>query len=232
MARKKGRSKKKSGKFIPLIWLLTGALIALSIVYSNTLFKKNSGDNQSTETSTNDSPLSGLSEVADNIISGYNEQRSNRNTSTSTSVQVITPETDMDYRIYLARQSGDTVNLFSMTVDPDETDSILMAVMQELIDFRSPDYLNLIPIGTKINQIRISDRIAYIDFNESFSFNSYGVLGYKIQVAQVVYTATQFASVDAVYFYMEGEPLEYLGGEGYLLHNPIYPMTSLPSFDL
>jgi spore germination protein GerM len=74
--------------------------------------------------------------------------------------------------------------------------------------------------------------VAYIDFSEDFGFNSYGLIGYQIQVYQVVYTAAQFATVDAVYFYMEGEPLEYLGGEGYLLHNPVYPFSYLPEYSL
>jgi hypothetical protein len=40
------------------------------------------------------------------------------------------------------------------------------------------------------------------------------------RVAQVVFTATQFDNVDDVVFWMEGTPIEFLGGEGLELRGP------------
>jgi spore germination protein GerM len=40
------------------------------------------------------------------------------------------------------------------------------------------------------------------------------------RVAQVVYTLTEFDSVNAVTFWMEGQPSEALGGEGLILDQP------------
>jgi hypothetical protein len=40
------------------------------------------------------------------------------------------------------------------------------------------------------------------------------------RIAQVVFTATQFDNVEQVVFWMDGEPIEYLGGEGIVLSEP------------
>ena len=48
--------------------------------------------------------------------------------------------------------------------------------------------------------------------------------GYAIdltaRVAEVIFTATQFDNVDSVLFWMNGEPIEFLGGEGLMLADP------------
>ena len=99
-----------------------------------------------------------------------------------------------------------------------------------LINSKDKDLQNLVPMNTKVNKVWINNDIAYVDFSEDFSYNTYGVIGFKVQIYQVVYTATQFPQVKAVFFYMNGKPLDYLGGDGYPVNNPVYPYSSLPKF--
>lgn len=40
------------------------------------------------------------------------------------------------------------------------------------------------------------------------------------RVAQIVYTATRFEDVDSVRFFLEGAPLDVLGGEGLIIDEP------------
>ena len=60
-----------------------------------------------------------------------------------------------------------------------------------------------------------------IETSESFSFNKYGVQGYLGQLMQIVYTATSFSTIDNVQFLIEGQKLEYLGGEGVWIGSPL-----------
>ena len=81
--------------------------------------------------------------------------------------------------------------------------------------------LTLIPEGAKILSLSIKDGIAYINFNELFRFNPLGVEGYMAQIQQIVYTATEYESVDSVQFTIDGAKQEYLGPEGVYIGRPI-----------
>jgi spore germination protein GerM len=81
--------------------------------------------------------------------------------------------------------------------------------------------LNLIPQNSVLNSVRISNGVAFMDFNEDFQFNSLGIEGYKAQLMQIIFTATEFQSVDKVQILINGEKSEYLGAEGVFIGNPI-----------
>lgn len=81
--------------------------------------------------------------------------------------------------------------------------------------------MTLIPSGTKLLSAKVSDGVAYLNFNENFEINSYGVEGYIHQLEQVVYTATAFSTVKSVQFLIEGEKRDYLGSEGQWIGSPL-----------
>lgn len=81
--------------------------------------------------------------------------------------------------------------------------------------------LTLIPEGAQILSISIKDGIAYLNFNELFRFNPLGVEGYIAQIKQIVYTATEFDTVESVLFSIDGATQEYLGPEGVYIGRPI-----------
>ncbi len=85
----------------------------------------------------------------------------------------------------------------------------------------SNDILSLIPEGSRLIGARIEGGVAFLDFNEQFRFNALGIEGYKSQVEQIVYTATEFATVRKVQFLVEGQRIEYLGGEGFWVGGPL-----------
>jgi hypothetical protein len=84
--------------------------------------------------------------------------------------------------------------------------------------------LSLIPQGTELISARVSDGVAYLNFNESFRFNTMGLEGYLAQMQQVVHTATIFSTVDAVQILIEGERVDYLGGDGVYVAEPLSPV--------
>lgn len=239
----KKRTKKKAGKFTPLVWLVMGALIALAISYSSSNFKnislpflqKNPVNNQTNAVSlpvniTNLIPIPGIN----NQSGRTNHQQVKTNVVRTTIVTVTNAAipNGITVKIFLANQKGKDIVMVERTVQIPRGQSVLKDTLEALIGYRNPDLLNLVPMNTKVRKVWIRDEVAYIDFSDEFTYNSYGMIGYDIQVNQVVLTAAQFAQVKAVYFYIEGKPAQYLGGDGYLLHNPIYPPTSLPKFSM
>ena len=81
--------------------------------------------------------------------------------------------------------------------------------------------ISLIPDGTKLLGARVSDGVAYLDFNDAFEINTNGIEGYTSQLMQIVYTATSFSTVNSVQFLIEGQKKEYLGSEGQWIGSPL-----------
>ena len=81
--------------------------------------------------------------------------------------------------------------------------------------------MTLIPAGTKLLSAKVSDGVAYLNFNENFEINTYGVEGYIHQLEQIVYTATAFSTVTSVQFLIEGQKRDYLGSEGQWIGSPL-----------
>ena len=81
--------------------------------------------------------------------------------------------------------------------------------------------MNLIPPGTKLLSAKVSGGVAYLNFNEAFEINTYGVEGYIHQLEQIVFTATAFSTVNSVQFLIEGEKRDYLGSEGQWIGSPL-----------
>ncbi len=81
--------------------------------------------------------------------------------------------------------------------------------------------LTMIPPGTGLRGVTVRGDIAYIDFSESFRFNSLGIEGMKAQLRQVVYAATEFPTVKKVQFLIEGKKVDYLGTEGVRIDQPL-----------
>ena len=79
----------------------------------------------------------------------------------------------------------------------------------------------LIPEGTKLLGATVKDGVAYLDFNERFMFNPLGMEGLLGQLSQIVYTATEFSTVDSVQFLIEGTKQNYLGLEGIWIGTPL-----------
>jgi hypothetical protein len=76
-----------------------------------------------------------------------------------------------------------------------------------------------IPAGTTLLDVEIQDGIATVDLSEEFASGG-GSASMMGRVAQVVFTLTQFPTVDAVLFELAGEPVTALGGEGLLVAMP------------
>ena len=76
-----------------------------------------------------------------------------------------------------------------------------------------------IPSGTKLNNVSIDQGTATVDLSSEFGGGG-GSTSMQGRVAQVVYTLTQFSTVSAVNFELDGKAVTTLGGEGLVLDHP------------
>lgn len=76
-----------------------------------------------------------------------------------------------------------------------------------------------IPAGTQLRDLAIADGVATVDLSSDFTSGG-GAFSMRARVAQVVFTLTQFSSVEAVRFLIDGQPVEAIGGEGVVVDPP------------
>ena len=77
-----------------------------------------------------------------------------------------------------------------------------------------------IPAGTTFLGLAIDDGVATVDLSKEYASGG-GSLSMMMRLAEVVFTLTQFPTVEGVNFKLDGEPIDVLGGEGLILDHPM-----------
>jgi len=145
---------------------------------------------------------------------------------TGTQTQTQTPVRTVDRTVYFAQiRSDGQINYSGVTRRLPVTESPMTDVLNIMISGPSAEELgrgiiNMIPQQTRILSATIRGSTAYINFNENFLFNTFGVEGYVAQLRQIVWTVTEFSNISDVQFLIEGRRLDYLG-EGIWIGSPI-----------
>jgi spore germination protein GerM len=85
----------------------------------------------------------------------------------------------------------------------------------------SRGFISLIPSGTRLLSAQVRGSTAYLNFNDAFMYNRYGIEGYAGQLKQIVYTATVYPTVKDVQILIDGQKREYLGGDGVYIGKPL-----------
>lgn len=85
---------------------------------------------------------------------------------------------------------------------------------------RDTDLSSSIPADTLLLGLTIRDGLATVDLSREFEVGG-GSLNILSRLAQVVYTLTQFDTVDEVLFHLDGKPVEVFSGEGVVLGDPV-----------
>lgn len=106
------------------------------------------------------------------------------------------------------------------------TQAVATAAMQALLAGPTaqeqatwPSLSSAIPAGTKLLGLSVADGVAKVDLSKEFQSGG-GTFSVTARLAQVVYTLTQFPSVQAVEFYIEGARVETFSSEGLILEGP------------
>ena len=83
------------------------------------------------------------------------------------------------------------------------------------------DIISLIPHEVELHRVSVRDGTAVIDLGQAFRFNSLGREGLLARLKQLVYSATEFPTVDAVQVLIDGDNVDYLGPEGLYIGEPL-----------
>jgi len=123
-------------------------------------------------------------------------------------------------RVYLAR--GEFLGVATREVP--ETAAIARAAMEQLLagPTAAEDGWGLsteVPEGTRLLGLTIEGGTARVDLSGEFDSGG-GTLSMTMRLAQVVYTLTQFPSVERVVLLMDGQVVDVFGGEGIMIDEP------------
>lgn len=77
-----------------------------------------------------------------------------------------------------------------------------------------------IPEGTTFLGLTIQNGIATVDLSKEYASGG-GSLSMAMRLAEVVFTLTQFPTVQGVNFKLDGVPVDVFGGEGIVLDHPV-----------
>jgi len=143
-------------------------------------------------------------------------------TSSTSSTSTTQPaEETMKVNVYFSR---DEKMCAAARVIP-KTDAVGAAAIKALLDGptaaeREAHTVSNIPEGTTFLGLTITDGVATVDLSREYESGG-GSLSMAMRLAEVVFTLTQFDSVEGVNFKLDGEPIEVFGGEGLILDHPV-----------
>jgi hypothetical protein len=105
------------------------------------------------------------------------------------------------------------------------TPRIATAAIEALLDGptsteRASGITSAIPSGTRLLGISIRGGAAIIDLTSQYQSGG-GSLSMQVRLGQVVYTLTQFPTVKAVSFRLDGTPVNVFSSEGIVLSHPV-----------
>ncbi len=107
------------------------------------------------------------------------------------------------------------------------TQGVAAAAVQELVKGPTAAEKGLdgrlssaVPSATRLLGISVKDGVALVDLSKEFASGG-GSLSMSLRLAQMVYTLTQFPTIDSVNFALDGKRISVFGGEGIILDHPV-----------
>ena len=85
---------------------------------------------------------------------------------------------------------------------------------------RRRGYTTAIPAGTRLLGLSLARGVLTVDLTRRFQSGG-GSSSMLLRVAQIVYTATRFPSIERVAFRLDGKPVNAIGGEGVMVAPPV-----------
>jgi spore germination protein GerM len=131
------------------------------------------------------------------------------------------PAADVTYQVWFVNDDGLFVSYRTEPATPRVGTAALESLLEGPDDFESGYGLDTaVPEGTELLGLTIDGGIARADLTSEFESGG-GTASMQARLAQVVFTLTQFPSVDGVVFSLDGQPIDVLGGEGIIIDHPL-----------
>jgi hypothetical protein len=127
----------------------------------------------------------------------------------------------LSLQVWFARDNG----LVGVHRTHQPTQLVATAAMNSLLDGPTSDerltgLASAVPPGTKLIGIGIHNGVATVDLTSEFQSGA-GSRSMQMRLAQVVYTLTQFPTVQKVLFRLDGSPVNVFSSEGIVLDHPV-----------
>ena len=131
------------------------------------------------------------------------------------------PAATTTVRVYLFQPDpgGGDAHLVPVLRTVPATLAVATAAVRELLAGPASDergLLTMIPAGSQLLGITIDGSVATVDLSGAFESGG-GSMSMFGRLAQLIYTVTQFPTVDAVRLRLDGQPVESIGGEGVIV---------------
>jgi germination protein M len=129
-------------------------------------------------------------------------------------------------RAYFYTSEGSEADLLPILREVPETRAVATAAMNAILggptasDPGYPSIGSAIPAGTRLLGLTIKDGVATVDLSSEFESGS-GAMSVRLRLGQVVFTLTQFATVDSVLFQIDGHTVTVFGSQGVVLDGPV-----------
>jgi hypothetical protein len=143
-------------------------------------------------------------------------------TTTSTAPEQTGSKPDqLSLQVWFTRDNG----LVGVRRTHPPTQLVATAAMKALLDGptadeRSDGLTSSVPPGTRLLGIAIHDGLATVDLTSEYQSGG-GALSMQTRLGQVVYTLTQFPTVQKVRFRLDGSPVNVFSSEGIVLDHPV-----------
>lgn len=142
-------------------------------------------------------------------------------TGTETGTETEDPHEKVTYQVWLADSEGLFVTYRTEPATPRVGTAALESLLEGPNSFeRGYGLHSEVPEGTQLLGLAIEDGIARVDLTSEFESGG-GSASMQTRVAQVVYTITQFPTVEGVLFSLDGEEVDVIGGEGIVVDEPL-----------
>jgi germination protein M len=122
------------------------------------------------------------------------------------------------YRVWFAREDA----LAPVSIDGEAREDVAAAAL-ELLLAGPPTGEGLdtaIPAGTRLLGIDLDGGLATVDLSAEFESGG-GSRSMFVRLAQVVFTVTEFETIERVRFRLDGRPVEVFSAEGIVLDDPV-----------
>jgi spore germination protein GerM len=142
-------------------------------------------------------------------------------TTTTTQAPDDQPTEQQFVELYFIKEGLSAATVFRAVDSP----MVATNAIKALIDGPTPAEMDTelstaIPADTLLLGLTIENGLATIDLSREFEVGG-GSFNILSRLAQVVYTLTQFPTVDEVLFHIDGERVEVFSGEGVVLGDPV-----------
>lgn len=127
----------------------------------------------------------------------------------------------LSLQVWFARDGG----LVSVRRTHPQTQAVATAATDALLDGptdaeRSAGFTSAIPSGTRLLGIAVDSGVATVDLTSEYQSGG-GSDSMQTRLGQVVYTLTQFPTVQKVRFRLDGNPVDVFSSEGIVLDHPV-----------